>query len=61
MPVMDFGHPDDAGIGQRHWCVAIFSEQPAELIDMVRHPEGNTQRASAEKLDKCFARRQITP
>ena len=37
MPIMDFRHPDDAGVGQRHRRVPVFLDQFAQRADMLEH------------------------
>jgi hypothetical protein len=38
MPIMDFGHANDACIGQRHRRVPVFLKQFAQIIDVLIDP-----------------------
>ncbi len=43
MGPVDFGHKDDAGIGQRDGDVTVFSKKPAQCADMLFDPKRNSE------------------
>ena len=49
MIFMDFGHANDTGIGQGHWCVPIFSQQPVRRGDVFFQSKRHHERAVLEK------------
>ena len=49
MIVVDLSHANDTGIGQRHRCVTIISQQPVERADMLVQSKRHRQRAILQK------------
>ena len=49
MIFMDFGHANDTGIGQGHWCVPILSQQPVQRGDVFFQSKRHRERAILEK------------
>ena len=59
MPVMDFGHTNEARIGERHRRVPVFLHQPAQCVDMLLDPQRNLERAILQKLEQGVLRLRI--
>ena len=49
MIFMNFGHADNASIGQRHWRIPIFPRQPVQRAGMLLQSKRNGERTILEK------------
>ena len=56
MPLIDFGHPHDTRIGERHRPVPIFLMQLAQGRDMLVDVECDCERTIFEKPEQCILR-----
>ena len=56
MPLIDFGHPHDTRIGERHRSVPIFLMQLAQGGDVLVDVECDHERTIFEKPEQCIMR-----
>lgn len=56
VPIMNFGHPYDAGIGERHRRVPIFLQQLAKLGEMLFDAKRNAECTVREEIEKNLLR-----
>ena len=60
MPVMNFRHPNNAGVCQRHRNVFVLPKKLADLCDLLLNLESDAKRAVLDELQEANLYVRIT-